>query len=87
MCTEKKAQGIINEIDNAIFDIHQKFGTSRTFGHSFILNDVTGDVTGINIKIPAGPDISPQIPADIKGWHPARVEKKLLPLLRSAAGN
>ena len=84
MCTWKKAQAMIDEIDDAIFDIHKKFGTSRTFGHSF-LSDSTGEIKGINLTIPAGADISPQIPSNIKGWHPVRVEKKLLPILRSLA--
>lgn len=83
MCTRKKANEMVREIEGAIFDIHHKFGTSRNFGYSFLHNK-TGEIIGINLTIPAGSDISPQIPPNIKGWHPVRVEKKLLPILRSA---
>ncbi len=86
MCTRKKAQGMIDEIEGTLFDINAKFGVPKDFRYSFISNSPTGDIIGINITIPAGVDISPQIPTDIKGWHPVRVEKKLLPILRSVAG-
>jgi hypothetical protein len=86
MCTRKKAHEMMDEIEGAIFDIHEKFGTPKNFGYSFLSDDTTGEIKGINIAISAAVDISPLIPPDIKGWHPVRVEKKLLPILRSVAG-
>lgn len=83
MCNREKAQRIINEIDDALHDIHTNFGTSKNFGYSFFPNKETGEIIRISLTIPACPDIDPSLPVNIVNWRPEKIEKKLLPILRS----
>lgn len=85
MCTRKKAQEMIDEIEGALFEIHEKFDIPKNFEYSFLSDSTTGEIKRINLAIPAGADISPLIPPAIKKWHPERVERSLLPILRSLA--